>query len=156
MAKFQKYQASLRGANSSAFHINKLKLHSSFRVIVEERADSFQLQIIDKVREIPDKEIKSAITEREKKLKLNVPNLAKRTSEDIQSAFKAEQIVKEGALSICMLKREKNTTSELTLTVMPDEEDLHIVEICDHYAYIRIRNVADALDMTIDGYVIKL
>ena len=73
-AKSQQYNASLKGANSAEFNINKLLAYSGFKVIMEEKEDSFPLQVIDAFKEIPAlSEIESDIAERARKLKLNIP-----------------------------------------------------------------------------------
>lgn len=154
-AKFQQYKAFLKGSSSSAYHINKLR-DLGVEIRIDEDADTLRLQIIDEPKEIPAFEkIESNIAERQKKLKWYVPDIVRNTAENIYMAFKAEQIVRGGQLSVLMPKSKKGVTAEVRLTIRTGE-DKYIMEICDHYADMRILELAEGLDMTLDGSIAKL
>jgi hypothetical protein len=154
-AKSQQYNASLKGASSAEFHINKLLAHSGFKVVMEEKEDSFRLQVIDAFKELPAlSEIESDIAVRARKLNLNIPGFVNKTAEDIHRAYEAEQIVKEGLISFWVPKRKENTVAEITLTINIEVDPL-IMEICDYYAYIRILEITNVLDMKLEGNIEK-
>ena len=154
--KYQEYKASLKGMNSIEFYITKLQTYSNSKIIIENEGECIRFQIIDPIKQIHDlSEIESDIKKREMDLNLNVPDLVKKTATDINVTFQAEQNVNEGVLSGLMCKIGENTTAEITLTIMLENDSL-FMEICDFYAHVRILEVANVLDMTFDGNVEKL
>ena len=156
VAKYQEYKASLKGVNSVEYYINKLQTYSGSKIIMENEEDCIRFQFIDPIKKIPDlSEIESDITKRARDLKWNAPDLVKETAMDINLAYQAEQKVNEGILSGLIRKCEENITAKITLTIMCEEDPL-LMPICDHYACIRILEVAKVFDMALDGNVARL
>ena len=154
--KSQRYKATLKGIKSAEFYINKLRTNSSLKVMIAKEEDSFRIRVINQVKKIADRSnIEAEISERERKLKWNVPDLVKKTAVDIHRAYKAEQIVEEGRLSLLVPQKKKGATAEAILTIKIDADPI-IREICDHYAYNRILKLSTFLDMIVDGNVFKL
>lgn len=155
-AIFQEYKISLKGINSTDFYIKKLQKYKGSQIIIEREKAGYIIQFIAPIKKITNlDEIESDIAKREKDLKWDVPELRKSVAKDIDRTFQAEQIVNEGSLSIRMPDRIENVVAEVMLAVMPVNDPL-IMNICGHYAFIRILEVANALDMMIEGNIVKL
>lgn len=149
-AEFRFYKALLVGKHSAGEHITKLRDHTVIRTIMEEKEDSFRLQVISQADEIPSHgEIKSRISQHAKELLLDVPALVRKTATDIQRAYVAETIVREGRLSITIAKDNVDARAEVVLRIKSDKDPI-IRDICNRYALIRILEVSTALDMTLD------